>query len=105
MPGAGSAASTVRPIRAGRVPTLASFHFPVGGPRFHPSLTDVVEVLAVEFGLDVRDGWRRAVRDGRARSRSRDVDAAIHDGPRAAADTLRTLGCQVGWPHPTPGPG
>lgn len=92
-------------MQSGRVPALATFHFPVGGPRFRPSLADLVDVLVVEFGLDVRDGWRHVLRAARARQRSSHLHEAVQDDPRTAAEALAALGYQVGWSHPVPEPG
>ena len=82
----------------GRVPRLATFHFPVGGPRFRPSLEDVVEIVVREFGLATRPGWETAVRDGRARWREKQLRSAVRDDPEVAADALRRLGYTIGAP-------
>jgi hypothetical protein len=40
------------------VPQLSDLHFPVGGPRFRPSLEDVIQFLVEEFGIDCEAGWK-----------------------------------------------
>lgn len=81
----------------GRVPRLASFHFPVGGPRFRPALEDVIEVVVREFGLDTNLGWEAAIKAGRGAWRDKQLRAAVRDDPAIAADTLRHLGYTVSW--------
>lgn len=78
-------------IRKGRVPTLATFHFPVGGHRFRPAVEDVLEITIREFDIDVREGWESAIRAGRARWRDKQLRAAVRDDPAAAAEVLRSL--------------
>lgn len=85
-------------VAQGRVTRLATFHFPVGGPRFRPALEDVVEVLVREFGLDTNPGWEAVVRRGRNSWREKQLRAAVRDDPESAADTLRRLGYSVTWP-------
>lgn len=91
-------------VEQSRVPRLASFHFPLGGPRFRPSLEDVVEILVREFGLDTNRGWQAAVTAGRAQWREKQLRAAVRDDPRTAADTLAHLGYAVTWPGDEPPP-
>ncbi|WP_225755447.1 hypothetical protein [Actinotalea sp. Marseille-Q4924] len=85
-------------VSRGRVPRLASFHFPLGGPRFRPSLEDVVEIVVREFGLDTNPGWERAVQTGRSAWREKQLRSAVRDDPESAADTLTSLGYTVSWP-------
>jgi len=86
----------------GRIPRLASFHFPLGGPRFRPSLEDVVEIIVREFGLDTRAGWEDAVKAGRCMWREKQLRSAVRDDPESAADVLRHLGYAVEWPVDRP---
>jgi len=87
----------------GRIPRLASFHFPVGGHRFRPSLEDVLEVVVREFGVDHTDSWELAVQRGRAAWREKQLRAAVRDDPRSAVEVLHRLGYTVTPPpagHP-----
>lgn len=90
--------SRARRIDRGRVPRLADFHFPLGGPRFRPSLEDVVEIVVREFGLDTNQGWEDAVREGRGRWREKQLRSAVRDDPDTAAAVLRRLGYAVSAP-------
>lgn len=89
-------------VDQGRVPRLSTFHFPLGGPRFRPSLEDVVEIVVREFGLDTVPGWESVIRAGRASWRKKQLQSAVRDDAETAADTLRHLGYQVTWPGTTP---
>lgn len=91
-------------IRRGRIPRLATFHFPVGGYRFRPSLEDVLEIVIREFGVDTQDGWEQAVNRGRAAWRDKQLRAAVRDDPHPAAQALRRLGYNV-TPSPDGAPG
>lgn len=79
-------------VRDGKVPRLATLHFPLGGHRFRPSLEDLLEMVVREFGLDTEPTWEDALRKGRARWRDKQLRAAVRDDPASAADILRTLG-------------
>ena len=41
-----------------QTPSLSKFHFPLGGPRFRPSIEDVLDVLQEEFGLETGSQWQ-----------------------------------------------
>lgn len=78
--------------------TLSQFHFPTGGHRFRPCLEDLLEVLRVEFALDVQTGpWRDHLRKARLRWRGIQTAAAVRDHPEAA---LRVLVEELGMPTP-----
>lgn len=83
-----------RRSRGGKRPQL---HLPLGGPRFRPSLEDVLQMVIYEFGIDARDGWKSHLRAARAHWRTIQLRAAIHDNPGAAAETLAKMGYQVSW--------
>ena len=89
-------------IRKGRVPSLATFHLPVGGHRFRPSLEDVLEVTIREFDIDAVPGWEDVVRTGRMRWREKQLRAAVRDDPASAAEVLRSLGFEVTAPEELP---
>lgn len=81
-----------------RTPSVSEFHFPVGGPRFRPSLEDVLEILKEEFGLETGGDWEQ-VRDARRIEwRKTQVSAAVRDSPGEAARVLRELGYTVTGP-------
>lgn len=84
-------------MEKGKIPRLANLHLPLGGPRFRPSLEDVVEIIVREFGLDTTKDWQRAIREGRARWREKQLSAAVRDDPETAAGVLRHLGYDVTW--------
>lgn len=84
-------------MEKGKIPRLANLHLPLGGPRFRPSLEDVVEIVVREFGLDTTDDWERAIQEGRARWRAKQLSAAVRDDPETAAVALRQLGYEVTW--------
>lgn len=85
-------------VRRGRVPRVATLHFPLGGHRFRPAFEDVLEMLVREFGLDTRDGWREALDEGRRRWREVQLRAAVRDDPGSAAAVLGDLGWSVAAP-------
>lgn len=76
-------------------PKLADLHFPLGGARLRPCLEDVLEMLRVEFEIDVKSGAEAALRYGRARWRRRQVSAAVRDAPAEAARVLCSLGYAI----------
>ncbi|MBU5422211.1 hypothetical protein KQI48_06000 [Cellulomonas hominis] len=82
-------------VRRGRVPRVATLHFPLGGHRFRPAFEDVLEMLVREFGLDTRDGWREALDASRRRSREVQLRAAVREDPASAAAVLGDLGWSV----------
>lgn len=82
-------------VRRGRVPRVATLHFPLGGHRFRPAFEDVLEMLVREFGLDTRDGWREGLDEGRRRWREVQLRAAVRDDPASAAAVLGDLGWSV----------
>jgi len=78
---------------------LSSFHFPTGGHRFRPSLEDVLEVLRVEFDLDVdNSSWAPHLRNTREKWRRVQTAAAVRDCPEEA---LKVLVNELGMPLPT----
>lgn len=87
-------------LRRGRVPRVATLHFPLGGHRFRPAFEDVLEMLVREFGLDTREGWREALAEGRRRWRDVQLRAAVRDEPATAAAVLGDLGWSVSGPEP-----
>lgn len=87
----------------GRTPRLADLHFPVGGHRFRLCLEDVLEMLCIEFGIDVKDTAGEAIAQGREEWRRVQVRAAVSDDPEGAAAELRSLGYVVTDPTPLPG--
>ena len=88
-------------IRSGKTPRLADVHFPVGGHRFRLCLEDVIEMLWIEFGIDVKSTAGDAIREGRRGWRAMQVRAAVSDDPDSAAAELQRLGYNV--TPPTPG--
>jgi hypothetical protein len=85
---------------AGRTPRLADLHFPTGGHRFRLCLEDVIEMLWIEFGIDVKPTANAAIRSGRKHWRAMQVRAAVSDDPQSAAEELRSLGYLVEDPVP-----
>ncbi|WP_369068708.1 hypothetical protein [Kineococcus terrestris] len=90
--------------RGASIPHMSELHFPVGGTRFRPCLEDVLEVLVEELGVDRREGWSAALREGRQRWRHRQARTVVRDAPADAVDILRQLGYEVSWPHDSPEP-
>lgn len=79
--------------QAGKQLQLRAVHFPVGGHRFRPCLEDVLDMLRLEFGIDVReDTAPSAIAEGRADFREMQLRAAVSDHPEAAAEELRAHG-------------
>lgn len=98
----------LRRVDQGRFPRLASVHFPLGGPRFRPSLEDVIQMLVVELQIDAQPGWRHALETGRATYRQKQLMAAVADDPRSAAVELAERHGYVVTPpaqHPPTRPG
>ena len=84
-------------VAKGQTPRLADLHFPVGGHRFRPCLEDVLELLWVEFGIDVLQSATIAIREGRREWRRKQLRAAVSDDPAAAIEELRSKGYTVEW--------
>jgi hypothetical protein len=80
---------------------ISSVHYPVGGPRFRPSLEDFLLFLVEECGFDARPGWRTVVTEARARWQSMQARLLAHDHPLEVAAGLRDVGWQVRPPVPT----
>ena len=77
---------------------LSELHFPTGGHRFRPCLEDVLEMLRVEFKLDVDNGkWQQHLRTARENWRRTQLAAAVRDCPDEA---LRVLVDEYGMPEP-----
>jgi hypothetical protein len=85
-------------VRAGNTPRLADLHFPTGGHRFRLCIEDVIEMLWIEFGIDVKSTAKAAICDGRERWRAMQLKAAVSDDPESAAEELRALGYVVEEP-------
>lgn len=78
---------------------LSELHFPTGGHRFRPCLEDVLEMLRVEFKLDVGNSkWQQHLRAARENWRRTQLAAAVRDCPDEA---LRVLVDEYGMPEPT----
>ncbi|TIC79410.1 hypothetical protein [Nocardioides sp. GY 10127] len=77
------------------VPRLEELHFPVGGHRFRPCLEDVLEMLALELGVDATPEGLEALRSGRERWRRSQVGAVVRDAPEEAIRVLTDLGYRV----------
>lgn len=73
-------------------PKTQQLHLPVGGPRFRPSLEDVIEFAIEDLKVDTVGPWRARIEEGRARWHERQVHAAIRDviknDPDAAPERL-----------------
>lgn len=91
-----------RSAEAGKPPLLRDLHFPVGGHRFRPCLEDVLEMLSIEFGIDVRPTAAGAIREGRREWRKVQLRAAVSDDPESAVEELRELGYTVEWSPSNP---
>lgn len=78
---------------------LSDFHFPTGGHRFRPCLEDLLEVLRVEFELDVdNNAWQPQLASAREKWRRIQTAAVVRDCPEEA---LRVLVEDFGMPRPT----
>jgi hypothetical protein len=89
------------PAHSGR---LSKVHFTVGGARHRPCLEDVLEMLVVDFNIDVQDGWLEAIHKGRERWRTIQTKVLVRDAPELAASLLRKLGYAVEAPESGPVP-
>lgn len=78
-------------------PSVSEYHFPTGGPRFRPSLEDVLESLRIEFGLHVTHSWEDRLRTSRLKWRRIQTAAAVRDAPEVAVQVLRE---ELGIPIP-----
>lgn len=77
-------------------PDLHSLHFPVGGPRFRPTLEEFILFLDRE-GLynDFKRGWKRVVLDSLREWEEIQASSTARRFPDAAADSLSRLGYTV----------
>ena len=77
---------------------LSSFHFPTGGHRFRPCMEDILEVLRVEFDLNVKNGaWEKQLKRAREDWRRIQTAAVVRDCPEVA---LKVLVEEYGMPAP-----
>lgn len=77
---------------------LSHFHFPTGGHRFRPCFEDILEVLRVEFKLDVdTNEWTPHLKSARLKWRQVQTSAVVRDDPQTA---LRVLTEHFGMPVP-----
>lgn len=71
---------------------VQALHLPVGGKRFRPCLEDVIEFAYEDLGVDMKQGWRERVEEGRAGWRQIQLAAALRDivrrDPDAVSDEL-----------------
>lgn len=67
-------------------------HLPVGGPRYRPSLEDLIEFCIVERLVKARAGWRQLLRESREKSHEQQLRSAVRNNPGIAADALISLG-------------
>lgn len=93
-----------RAVAEGRVPAFRELHIPLGGHRFRPCLEDVLQMLLVEFGLDRKPGWQRALQAGRRRYRTQQLRVAATDDLTAIVDLLREMDFRVISPATMPEP-
>lgn len=88
-----------RRARLNEVPRVEDLHFPVGGHRFRPCLEDVLEMLAIEFGVDSTREGLEALRNGRERWRRAQIGTVVRDAPDEAIRVLADLGYRVRLKH------
>ncbi len=81
---------------------LESLHFPTGGPRFRPALEDLLEFLICDCKFEPRDGWRKAIRQGRERWRRLQTRAVVRDAPSEAVQALEEIGYKIQLPDEGP---
>lgn len=89
-------------IQQGGYPRLESLHLPMGGPRFRPSIEDLLEILQLEFQIDVLGTFDSAVLEGRRIYRQMQLMAAVADDPLATAAELERIGYVISAPHGEP---
>jgi hypothetical protein len=83
-----------RPLRG-----LASFHIPVGGRRFRPTLEDFIEFLWAERLIPtVHDGWQDVLQHHRTEWLRRQLRAAVRSDPSTAVAQLEVMGYTVAPP-------
>lgn len=85
-------------------PQLSDVHFPLGGPRMRPCIEDVLQMLHVEFAIDVEGEFQQVLDEGRARWRRRQLGAAVRDAPGEAVRVLTEMGYSVADPEDGPWP-
>ncbi len=83
---------------------LSDLHFATGGPRFRPSLEDLIETLINEFGLDTSEGLKDVLERGRSKFRLTQLKTAVRDSPSAAVEQLEEMGYEVRPPKESPAP-
>ena len=98
----GRVRSRLQNLVNGRYPRLADLHFPLGGPRFRPSMEDVIDMARVEFGIEVLDTADGVLANGRRAYRQMQLMTAVGDDPLTAAAELGRLGYVITGPDEVP---
>lgn len=88
-------AHAIRPRQVPRPHDMSSLHLPVGGERFRPCVEDVLEFAARELGIDVIEGWKSSVAEGRERWRRMQFRSTVRGLQEEAATVLREHGWTV----------
>lgn len=97
-----SRADAATGVSKSAMPRLANVHFPLGGPRMRPCVEDIIQMLVSEFGVRTETHAQRALDEGRARWRRRQIGTSVRDAPEEAARVLRELGYDVVMPEDGP---
>jgi len=82
--------------------SIAALHIPTGGPRFRPSIEDIVEFLIADWGFDGATGWRDVIEESRISFRRIQARSVVRDVPEEAAAVLTKLGYTVTPPADGP---
>ncbi|MBF0696112.1 hypothetical protein [Actinomyces bowdenii] len=98
--GAGSRRKSVRARgQVDAAPSLSEIHFPVGGPRFRPTLEDFLEMLIHDLGIDHTKDALDVLADARCEWRTGQVRSVVSSMKDTAADVLRAAGWEVTPPE------
>lgn len=97
-PGSGSRRARRRQKKAQK-PLLSAMHFPVGGPRFRPSLEDVLLMMIEEYGVEPLNGTSKEatelLQENILMWRKSQVSAVIRDMPSLAVEYLESRGYEI----------
>lgn len=83
---------------------MSRIHFPTGGHRFRPTVEDILQLIAEEFGAHPGPRWPQVLHTNRVQWRRQQTGAAVRYCPSEAVRVVEELGYCVQTPEDGPAP-